>query len=383
MRDVVRRLVVTSIVLAAAAAAGATAPSSPAVDAKRAAEVQRSVQQRFWDDRRHLYVGESGKAGPVEMWGAGVAFSALDGAARADPATYRPILSAYFASLDRYWDRKQKLGGYEPLPTDGDGDDKYYDDNEWMAITFAEAYVITGSPAVLARTRQTTDFVLSGWDDQLGGGIWWHEKHKGGGKNTCANGPGAVACLRMAQLLPSASDDAHYRTAAVHIVDWTRAHLQNKDGLFGDNVVVDTGKVNHAALTYNTALMIRAELLLWRQTNTAAYKAEAEREAKAADGFVSKKTGGYRDAVKWSHLQVEADLDVARATADKALADHCRRRARAAVDADYAAWQAKPSDHLIDVAALARELWLLNDADTPAGQAFWRRMDGAKINVGR
>ncbi len=382
MRNRIRHAVAALTLSVPAVVGAGPTPSPAAADLARAREVQQSVQQRFWDGRRQLYTDKAGHDGPAEMWAAGIAFSALDVAARRDPGPYRPVLSAYFASLDRYWDRKQKLGGYEPTPTDGNGDDKYYDDNEWMAITFAEAYAVAGDPRLLGRARQTTDFVLSGWDDQLGGGIWWHEKHKGGGKNTCANGPGAVACLRLAQCLRPA-DAANYRTAARHIVDWTRAHLQNKDGLFGDNVVVATGQVNRGSLTYNTALMIRAGLMLWKQTGTVADRAEAERESRAGDAYVDRTTGGYRDPVKWSHLMVEADLAVARETADLALADHVRRRARAAVDAHYAAWQAHPSEELIDVSALARELWLLADADVPAGQAFWKRMDAATISANR
>ena len=375
MRRVPALPVVFALLLTAVPCRGATT-----TDAGRAAEVMRSVQQRFWDPRHKSYLGEAGKRNAALMWDCGIAFSALDAAARADPSTYRPVLAAFYTSLDRYWDRNQPLGGYEPAPSDGNGDDKYYDDNEWMAITFAEAYATSGDPAELARTRQTVDFVLSGWDDELGGGIWWHEKHKDGSKNTCANGPAAVACLRLAQFLPAAAA-AKYRTAARHIVDWTRGHLEKPTGRFADNVVVATGKVNGGELTYNTALMIRANLMLWQQGGAAADRAEAEREASAADAFVSHKTGGYRDAVKWSHLQVEADLAVARATADHALADRLRRRARAAVDADYAAWQATPSDKLIDVAPLARELYLLAEDASPAGRAFWRRMDAAHVAV--
>jgi hypothetical protein len=346
------------------------------VDLARAGEVQRSIQQRFWDGRHQRYLDQEGHGGPAVMWAAGIAFSALDGAARYDPATYRPLLLGYFKSLDGYWDRNQPLGGYEPVPTNGNGHDKYYDDNAWMAITFAEGFDLTGNQAMLGRARQTTDFVLSGWDDQLGGGIWWHEGHKDGSKNTCANAPAAVACLAMARRLPLPADAAKYRAAARRIVDWTRDHLENGDGRFADNVVVSTGKVAHFSLTYNTALMIRAGLMLARQSGSAADEAEAEREAKAADAFADHRTGAYHEQVKWSHLLVEADLAVARQTTDRALADHVLRRARVSVDADYAAWKAKPSAELIDVASLARELWLLADGGTQPGQAFWKRSDG-------
>ena len=369
-------------VLAMASPARADPPSSPSTDLPRARMVQASVQQRFWDDRRQRYRSKVGKDDPAEMWAAGVAMSALDGAARYDPVTYRPLLLTYFDALGKYWDRDLPGGGYEPVPTRGSGDDKYYDDNEWMVMTFIEGAAVTGDNRMVDQARLTTDFVLTGWDDQAGGGIWWHEKHKGGGKNTCANGPGAVACLSLARALPQ-STAGKYRVAARKIVEWTRAHLQNDDGRYADSINVETGKVARFSLTYNTALMIRAQLMLWRQTGAVTDRAEAEREARAADAFVNRRTGGYGDSVKWSHLQVEADLAVARMTSDAALATHVRRRARSAVDADFAAWKAKPSDSLIDVAALARELWLLVDADTTAGQAFWRKLDGPVMRPGR
>ncbi len=78
------------------------------------------------------------------MWGNGVMFSALVATARHDPAAYRTVMSRFFSSLDRYWDAKVKPLGYEPWPTKGNGNDKYYDDNEWMALTFLEAYELTG-----------------------------------------------------------------------------------------------------------------------------------------------------------------------------------------------------------------------------------------------
>ena len=168
----------------------AAAPARAATDAQRAAEVMRSVQQRFWDGRRHVYVGQAGHRDAALMWDCGIAFSALDAAARADPATYRPVLSTFFTTLDRYWDRDQKLGGYEPAPTAGNGDDKYYDDNEWMAITFAEAYAMTGNPAVLRRMRETTDFVLSGGTTSLGAASGGTRSTRTGARTPAPTAPG-------------------------------------------------------------------------------------------------------------------------------------------------------------------------------------------------
>ena len=110
----------------------------------------------------------------------------LVAAARADPATYGPILKRYFTRLDAYWDSKVEVPGYEAAPTRGNGDDKYYDDNAWLVITFLEAYETDQDPRYLTRADATLKFVLSGWDEECGGGIWWHQRHKDGTKNACS-----------------------------------------------------------------------------------------------------------------------------------------------------------------------------------------------------
>jgi hypothetical protein len=354
----------------------ANAPSAPATDLPRAMEVTRSMQTRFYDPAKRLYNDTADKKNnAAAMWACGVALSADIAAARETPVIYKPIVWTFFHSMDRYWDWKQPIAGYEPFPTDGDGHDKYYDDNAWIAIALVEGFETTGRHEMVDRASAIVTFLESGWDDTLGGGIWWHELHKGNGKNTCANAPSAVAFLRLAKVSPTKAADL--RKMAQRTVDWTITNLQNKDGLFADGITTD-GQVHRAPMTYNTALMIRAELLLYRATGDRSNLEAAERMEKAADAFVSKDAGRYRNKIRWSHLLVEADLAMYRQDKNP----HWLARARAAVDADYAAWKASPSDQLLDVASLARELWLLNESHTAAGISFWRRADGP-LTTGR
>lgn len=348
-----------------------SSPSNPSGDEARAREVMESLQARFWRPRDHYYADRAGTNGPASMWSDGVALSALNGAIRHDRQTYAPVFASFYESLNRNWDYKQKIPGYEPFPGNGDGHDKYYDDNEWIAIALLENYAESNRTLMLQRSTEVVDFSLSGWDDVLGGGIWWHEKHNGNSKNTCSNAPAAVACLRLAQYLPS-KQAAIQRAMAKRIVEWTVANLQDQDKLFTDNISAIDRHVARFRLTYNSALMIRAELGLYRATGDAEYLTAAKQIAAAADQFTSKKTGGYRDAIRFSHLLVEADLAMVRANGDP----HLLSRARHAVDADYSGWQSHPTDELLDVAALARELWLLAESHSPAGEAFWRRVDG-------
>jgi uncharacterized protein YyaL (SSP411 family) len=335
-----------------------------------AREVMQYIQQNLYDSNTGLYCHTSEDRHADFMWGNGITFTALAGASRYEPDTYLPVMSRFFKSMDRYWDGKMALPGYEPSPGNGHGNDKYYDDNEWMVLGFTEAYAMTHEPQYLNRAEDTLKFCLSGWDDNLGGGIWWHEGHKGGGKNTCSNAPGAVACLRVARFLPPEQAKSAV-TMSVKIVDWTDDHLEASDNLFMDGENVSTEKKNHAKLTYNTALMIRADLGLYRWNGNSKYLQQAKASAKAADWFLDKKTEAYRDSIKWSHLMVEADLEMYRATHE----DYLLARAKKNADHAYASWKANPPVETIDNASVARELYLLADTESDAGQKFWAGQD--------
>jgi hypothetical protein len=335
-----------------------------------AREVMQYIQHNLYDKNTGLYYHTTQDRHPDFMWGNGVTFTALAGACRYEPDTYLPVMWRFFKSVDRYWDSKVALPGYEPLPTSGHGNDKYYDDNEWMVLGFTEAYEMTHQQQYLDRAEHTLKFALSGWDDALGGGIWWHEGHKGGGKNTCSNAPAAVACLRVAKFFsPGQAKSAV--GMSIKIVNWTDDHLQASDHLFMDNQSVVTGKKNQAKLTYNTALMIRANLGLYRWTGDSKYLQKAKDSAQAAEWFLDKKSKAYRDAIKWSHLMVEADLEMYRATHE----DYLLARARSNADRAYADWKAKPPEETIDNASVARELYLLADTESDTGRHFWAEFE--------
>jgi len=347
-----------------APATTAPATTEPVDYAARAAEVTAAFQKTFFDSERGIYVNNAKDRKPDYVWRQAAAFSVLVGATRHEPAVYLPVMTHFFHALDQFWDTKAPIHAYEPSPTRGNGNDKYYDDNAWLAITFMDAYDLTHEPAYLARATETAQFVASGWDDQLGGGIWWHQLHKDGTKNTCANGPAAVGYLGIARLGPK--DDAEkWLTAATKVEQWTREKLQADDGLYEDRVVVATGEVKRGKLTYNSALMLRTELGLCRATKKDEYLDRAKQIAKAADKFIDHRTGAYRDEIRFSQFMVEADLDLYRTTGEPYLLD----RARANGDAWYAAWKAGRYGDMMSNAGTARVLWLLADARTSPATA--------------
>ncbi len=290
--------------------AGVTRAEEPNQFAQRAREVTEHIQKNFFDPQSGVYFKSMTLRRPDYVWLQGVMFSNLVAAARSDPATYGPRLDDYFKALDAYWDSKVKIPGYEAAPTRGNGNDKYYDDNAWLVITFLEAYETNRDPRYLTRAEETLKFVLSGWDEEIGGGIWWHQGHKDGTKNACANGPAAVGCLRLARFREA--DAPALVDRARKIVAWTVGALQDDDGLFDDRKVVATGEVKRGKLTYNSALMLRAMLGLYRATGEKEYIEQARRIGKAGEWFLDEKTGVYRDAVRYAHFMVEADLELYR-----------------------------------------------------------------------
>jgi uncharacterized protein YyaL (SSP411 family) len=351
------------------ACAGETQATEPSQYAQRAREVTEHIQKNFFDPASGVYLKSMTVRKPDYVWLQGVMFSNLVAAARSEPGTYGPLLRKYFTALDAYWDPRVKIPGYEAAPTRGNGNDKYYDDNAWLVIAFLEAYETDRDPRYLTRADETLKFVLSGWDVEIGGGIWWHQGHKDGTKNACSNGPAAVGCLRLAKF--RGGDTALLVDRARKIVAWTASALQAEDGLFDDRKVVATGEVKRGKLTYNSALMLRALLGLYRATGEKEYLEQAQRIARAADWFLDSRTGVYRDAVRYAHFMIEADLELYRTTKEEYLLE----RAKKNVDALYEKWKARPPEDLISNAAIGRVLWLMAETETEAGRAFWQGAD--------
>jgi uncharacterized protein YyaL (SSP411 family) len=349
-------------------------PGSPAHANYRAKaiELTDAIQHAFYDDQNGIYRSNSPRklTGGLDyevMWGNGVQFSALNGAEKTDPEKYKPILYAFAKGLTKYWDTGVKPPGFDAYFSSPKDDDKYYDDNAWLVLGFTEAYRNTKDPAFLDWARQVQNFVYSGWDDKLGGGIYWYQNKKDS-KNTCVNAPAIVGALALYQISGEKSD----LDSAIKIYDWTMSHLQDKDGLFLDNINLE-GKITDWKFTYNTGLMIRANLDLWKVTKDEKYFIEARREADASlVKWADPQTGAFGDSARFSHLLAEALLQCYDATKDIKYLNAVRRHAdfgyRYVRDVRsglyFSRWDSvnrseRNGKELIENAAAARLFWLL------------------------
>jgi uncharacterized protein YyaL (SSP411 family) len=248
---------------------------------------------------------------PAFMWGAGVQLSALAAAARSAPSAYTLPLAEYADALQKYWIVNDGIGGYGVLP-DQPRSDRYYDDNAWIVLGLIETFAATSDAKYLERAEAAMQFVLSGEDDALGGGIYWRENRRRS-KNTCSNAPAIVGALRLYQ----ETFKPQYLATAVRLYDWTRLHLQDEqDGLFWDNIRL-SGRLDERKYSYNSALMIRANCLFYEIKSDPKYLTEAKRIAKsAAARWIVSDTGAIKDGGRFAHLLLEAVLALGRIERD-------------------------------------------------------------------
>ena len=237
-------------------------------------------------------------------WPVGVQLSALAAAARVDRA-YVPQLLALADALRQYRTEAHGIAGLDVLPGPKPSD-RYYDDNAWVVLGLVETYDVTRDRRYLHQAIELFDFVLSGEDDALGGGIWWRENERKS-KNACSNAPAIVGALRLHGL----TRDGAYLDAAQRLYAWTNAHLQDSDGLYFDHVRRD-GTVERTKWSYNSALMIRANVLMSRATKDDRYCEEASRIAAAAAArWVRESDGAVTDESPFAHLLLDAFCELA------------------------------------------------------------------------
>jgi rhamnogalacturonyl hydrolase YesR len=269
-----------------------------------------AIKENFYLSKSNLYAeqitgaDEHHEKAASFAWSAGVQLSALTAAARVNTPRYLPDLRSYVDGLDAYWIVAGGVGGYNSSAYPRSAD-RYYDDNEWLVLGLVEAYKMTHDPKDLERARNAAKFVLSGQDKTLGGGIWWREKERKS-KNTCSCAPGICALLRVFSIT---KQPALLKSAA-EIYQWTRSTLRDNDGLYFDAIDLNQ-KLDRTKWTYNSALMIRAALLLYDQTSDASYLKDAEQTAKAAtEKWVKPENGSIAGPACFSHLLAEAMLEL-------------------------------------------------------------------------
>lgn len=182
--------------------------------------------------------------------------------------------------LEEYFDNRRTPEAYASYIRTASQSDRFYDDNIWLGIDFADTYLLTKEPKYLRKAELIWEFIESGTDDELGGGIYWCEQKKKS-KNTCSNAPGSVLALKLFQ----ATQDSTYLNEGQHLYEWTQAQLQDStDYLYFDNVSLD-GSIGKAKFAYNSGQMMQSASLLYQLTGQKKYLTDAQNIAKGCYNY--------------------------------------------------------------------------------------------------
>ena len=182
--------------------------------------------------------------------------------------------------LEEYFDTKRTPNAYASYIRTAPTSDRFYDDNIWLGIDFTDTYQVTKDPKYLDKAKLIWEFIESGTDSLLGGGIYWCEQKKGS-KNTCSNAPGSVYALKLFK----ATNDSAYFKKGKELYEWTQKNLQDStDYLYYDTVRLD-GKIGKAKFAYNSGQMMQSAALLYQLTKNPAYLKDAQNIAKACHNY--------------------------------------------------------------------------------------------------
>ena len=188
-----------------------------------------------------------------------------------DPEYLNLLNDKLLPALDMYYDTRRSPDAYASYINTAPLSDRFYDDNVWIGIDLTDLYLLTDNKKYLDMAEVIWEFIESGTDTILGGGIYWCEQKKSS-KNTCSNAPGSVFALKLYE----ATNNESYMEKGKGLYDWTKKHLQDTtDYLYYDNIRLN-GRVDKTKYAYNSGQMLQASALLYKLTKEQVYLVEAQ-----------------------------------------------------------------------------------------------------------
>ena len=247
IRILARIIVIFGLVGAAAAAQASDSPDTPG----HAADVAYDALMRnFWDSSRGDFAG----TGTYWFYAQSLDIATL--AEQRNPAPANKDL------VHLLYDRQAKRGFLQ-------GAQVYFDDENWMALSLARAFVVDGDPDFLKTARLLFDDVLSRGTLGRSEGVWWDYEH---GKVAAAANAGPVI---TGLLLWKLTGDARYRDFALRTYAfWLRDMVDESSGQVYDQILAN-GSKDKTPWSYDQGLMIGAAVELFRTTGDQAYLDQA------------------------------------------------------------------------------------------------------------
>lgn len=245
---------------------------------KELQSLQTAIDKNFYDKASGYYfvvvdpAQRENKNGYLReysyLWSLCALYQAANEIEKLDPKV--KLMAPLLKNINNYYDPAPPKPGYSDYIMKLKPGERYYDDNEWIGITALDAYERKKQKSDLEVGKAMYDFIMTGYDDALGGGIYWKEGDKNS-KNTCSNGPGVLVALQMYQ----ATKTKAYLDTALKIYNWTNEKLQTPAKLYYDNIKTKDGKTDGPIFSYNTGTMLQSNVYLYEITGDKKYLEEA------------------------------------------------------------------------------------------------------------
>ena len=247
--------------------------------------LNKNIYEHFYDPANGLFF-ETNNVQPGEkkysyLWPLCALIQAADEEELIDPSN--DYLSRVMKAIAQYHSNIPPAPAYQAYVTQIEKDDRYYDDNQWIAIACLDIYNRKKDVSYLNIAKEIYHFMMKGYDTAAGGGLYWKEGDKRS-KNTCSNGPGILVALQLYKI----THQKNYLDTALVLYNWVNLHLRSPEGLYYDNIKIPSLKIDSALYTYNSGTMLQSNVLLYQLTENKKYLQEAKRIAAAAEKYFYK-----------------------------------------------------------------------------------------------
>lgn len=271
-----------------------------------ASQAASAITPGWWQPSVSRYIAPPGTQdgctdGYSSVWPVSQVYAAgLDLGSAALLAEARQALTGYY---------NPAVGAYQDCPPDGTF---YYDDNGWLVSNMMTEYGQTHDVSLLQRAETVFSYLKTGWLPAGG-----EEFYPGCG---CVEQVATGTFLQAALRLYQATGQASYLRWAQTIYAWDNTHMEagpSGNGLYYDTLTGGT-LTDSIQFTYDTGVMLEADVLWYRVTGGRQYLVAAQRLATAAsaafadpaDGVMAQ-AGPSGPAFNSIYLQAAADLTAA------------------------------------------------------------------------
>lgn len=245
---------------------------------KRIKKIHHNINAYLYDASQELYYETTDSAHNPNphswLWPLCALIQATNEMENLEPQ--KEYMAPVVKAIDQYYSDVEPAPGYQDYVLKERLSSRFYDDNQWIAIAYLDAYNRNKKPEFLAAAKMIYTFMMTGYDEVSGGGIYWKEGNKKS-KNTCSNGPGILVALQLYK----ATNEPEYLKTALLLYEWTNKHLQSPEGIYYDNIKLPSMEISRAFYTYNTGTMLQSAALLYSITGEKKYLKEAQRIAAA------------------------------------------------------------------------------------------------------